>query len=671
MTQKTAAPQETARKKSYQFKTEVNELLHLMIHSLYSNKEIFLRELISNASDACEKRRFLAIQNPELVPAGHTLHVQIDYDSDQKWVSIYDTGIGMTAEEAKNHLGVIAKSGTAEFVAQMKSQGDAQSAAIGQFGVGFYSAFMVAKRVEVLTCKAGESQGTRWASDGSGKFSIQPQSEITCGTKVIIYLNDDSTEFADHFRLQHLVKKYSDHLALPVQLKALPKRTGDADNKDNDTAATDTAAQSVADDTNATLEDVTAPAFETVNKVRALWLEPKRKISDAEYIEFYKHIATDATDPLLWSHNKVEGQLEYATILYIPNQQPFDLWQRDTNTRGLKLFVQRVFIMDKVDAFLPMYLRFVKGVIDSNDLDLNVSREILQDSPVVNKIKSALTKRVLDLLAHTAAKDTTKYQAFWNNFGLVLKEGLAEEFAHKEALLSLMRFHSSTVEGDQATVSFDDYVTRMPETQKEIYYVIADNLQTARKSPHLEVFKKNAIEVLLLTDRIDDWFVNMVHQVKDTSLKNIAKGDIDTNAWSKDKEADDNKKADEVPVSDDVQSLIGQLKTLLQASAEDVRVSNRLTDSPCCLVIGEHDLTPQMRQIMQMSGQTVPESKPILEINPEHAVVKRLLAIRKDQPTEFDTLAWVLFEQAKLTAEGTLSDPITFVNRINHFLANK
>jgi molecular chaperone HtpG len=624
-------------KKTYKFKSEVSELMQLMIHSLYSNKEIFLRELVSNASDACEKLRFESIKNPDLL--GEELKIQIDFDDKNKTISITDNGIGMDEEDAKKHLGTIAKSGSADFIKQLKDKDDkSKQGVIGQFGVGFYSVFMVCDKVEVFTRRVGSDSksGICWSSTGSGSFGIKEVSDLATGTTVKIYLNEENKEFASFYKLEGLIKKYSDHLGLPVQMKKPIVETDDKKDAKKE-----------------------EPKFETINNAKALWLEPKRKVTEEQYKEFYKHITNDFSDPILWSHNKVEGNLEYSSIMYIPGSQPFDLWQRESSTRGLKLFVQRVFIMDKTEAFLPMYLRFVRGVVDSNDLDLNVSREILQDNPVVDKIKSALTKRMLDLLFKTSEEDKEAYKKFWDMFGLVLKEGVAEEFKNKELLLSLIRFASTKV--DKEENSFKEYVRNMKADQKHIYYLLADSMDMAKSSPHLELLNKKGIEVILFTSKIDDWFVGMIGDVEGKSLKNIAKGDLDLDDSEEEKNPEKEKEIEKnnAPV-------IEKLNKVLKDKVADIKVSNRLTDSACCLVLGENDLSPQMRQMLEASGQTVPDNKPVLEVNIEHKLIKMLLKEKNEGKSE--EIAKVVYDQAKLMQDGSLEDPASFVKRVNDLL---
>lgn len=619
------------------FQTEVKQLLHLMIHSLYSNKEIFLRELISNASDAAEKLRFEALSNGALYEDDGDLKIRIEFDKDAKTVTIEDNGIGMTRDEVVEHLGTIAKSGTSQFFSQLTGDQAKDSALIGQFGVGFYSSFIVADKVDVFTRKAGaeKADGVHWSSTGEGEFTIATTEKAGRGTRIVLHLKEAEDEFADGWRLRSLVRKYSDHIAIPVIMQSEPMPAAEG-------------------------EEEKAPEEETVNSATALWTRNKSELNDEDYNEFYKHISHDFTDPLTWAHNAVEGNLEYTSLLYIPARAPFDLWNREA-PRGLKLYVQRVFIMDQADEFLPLYLRFLKGVVDTKDLSLNVSREILQKDPNVDKLRSALTKRALDTLIKLGKNHPEKYQEFWNEFGQVIKEGPAEDHGNKEKIAKLMRFASTHNDDATQNVSLEDYVSRMQDGQDKIYYVVADNYQTAKNSPHLEIFRKKGIEVLLMTDRIDEWMMSHLFDFDGKSFQDVTKGELDLG----EAESEEEKQAQE-ELAKSKEALIERLTEKLDAKVSEVRVTHRLTDSPACLVIGDHDMGAQMRKIMEAAGQAVPDVKPIFEINPEHPLINKL-----DQEVDedrFAELGLVLFEQADLAAGGQLEDPAAYVSRLNKLL---
>ena len=582
-----------AQKETLGFQTEVKQLLHLMIHSLYSNKEIFLRELISNASDAADKLRFEALSAPELLENDSELKIRISFDKEANTLTIEDNAIGMSRDDVINHLGTIAKSGTAEFFKNLSGDAKKDSQLIGQFGVGFYSAFIVADKVEVFTRRAGlaASEGVLWSSEGEGEFDLSNIEKAERGSRIVLHLKKDESEFADGWRLRNVIKKYSDHVALPIEL---PK-------------------EAAGDEADAPVNT----EWEVVNRASALWTRPRTEIKDEEYQEFYKHVSHDFEDALSWSHNKVEGKLEYTSLLYVPTRAPFDLYQREA-PRGLKLYVQRVFIMDQADEFLPLYLRFVKGIVDSNDLSLNVSREILQKDPVIDSMKSALTKRVLDMLEKMAKKSPEDYAKFWSAFGQVLKEGPAEDFSNKEKIAGLLRFASTHNGNDEQTVSLSDYIARMTEGQDKVYFLTGESYAQVKNSPHLEVFRKKGIEVLLLTDRIDEWLMSYVTEFDGKTFVDVARGDLDLGALDS---AEDKQSQDEVAKSKE--ALVTRLKTALGDQVADVRVSHRLTDSPAILAIGEQDVGLQMRQILEASGQKVPESKPLFEINPAHRVVEK------------------------------------------------
>lgn len=625
-----------AQKETLGFQTEAKQLLHLMIHSLYSNKEIFLRELISNASDAADKLRFVALKDDSLYEGDSDLNIVVECDSKLKTITIKDNGIGMNRAEVIENLGTIAKSGTAQFLESLTGDEKKDSQLIGQFGVGFYSAFIVADKVEVFTRKAGEpaAQGVHWESHGEAEFSIEDTDKKERGTTIILHLKKQEKEFAEPFRLRSIVKKYADHISLPV--KMLKEDFGEDGKKKKE------------------------KEFEVVNSAKALWTRTRTELSDDEYKEFYKHVSHDFSDPLEWSHNKVEGKLEYTSLLYLPAKAPFDLWNRDS-ARGLKLYVQRVFIMDEAEQFLPLYLRFIKGVIDSNDISLNVSREILQKDPTVDSMKSALTKRVLDMLAKIKKKDAEKYQTFWQEFGQVLKEGPAEDPNNREKIADLLLFattHTGDVKQDQ---SLSDYVSRMQENQKKIYYITSETHNTAKNSPHLEVFRKKGLEVLLLSDRVDEWLMNHLMEYDGKQFQDITKGKLDLGELDSEEDKKQQEKADE-----EAKPLLERVTKSLGEKVSEVRTTNRLTDSPACIAVGEFDMNLQMRKILEAAGQAVPDSKPIFELNLEHPLVKRL--DEESDEDRFDELAAVLFDQANLAEGGQLDDPGTFIRRLNKLL---
>ncbi|WP_350582221.1 molecular chaperone HtpG [Pseudomonas sp. HY2-MNA-CIBAN-0224] len=624
------------QKETLGFQTEVKQLLHLMIHSLYSNKEIFLRELISNASDAVDKLRFEALSKPELLEGGDELKIRVSFDKDAKTVTLEDNGIGMNRDDVIAHLGTIAKSGTADFMKNLSGDQKKDSNLIGQFGVGFYSAFIVADKVDVYSRRAGTpaSEGVHWSSKGEGEFEVENVEKASRGTKIVLHLKSGDEEFADGWRLRNIIKKYSDHIALPIEL---PKEQAAAEG-----------------------EEAPALELETVNRASALWTRPRTEVKDEEYQEFYKHIAHDYENPLAWSHNKVEGKLEYSSLLYVPARAPFDLYQREA-PKGLKLYVQRVFVMDQAESFLPLYLRFIKGVVDSNDLSLNVSREILQKDPIIDSMKSALTKRVLDMLEKLAKNEPEKYQGFWKNFGQVIKEGPAEDFANKEKIAGLLRFASTHGDDGEQTVSLAEYLARAKEGQDKIYYLTGETYAQVKNSPHLEVFRKKGIEVLLLTDRIDEWLMSYLTEFDGKSFVDVARGDLDLGNLDSE---EDKKAAEEVAKAKE--GLVERIKTALGESVSEVRVSHRLTDSPAILAIGEQDLGLQMRQILEASGQKVPDSKPIFEFNPAHPLIEKLDAEQSEE--RFDDLSHILFDQAALAAGDSLKDPAAYVRRLNKLL---
>ena len=622
-------------KQTMGFQTEAKRLLQLMIHSLYSNREIFLRELISNASDAIDKRRFAAIEDSALDVGGEGYEIRVDVDEEAKTLSISDNGIGMSREDVIENLGTIAKSGTAAFMEKLSGDQQKDSQLIGQFGVGFYSSFIVASRVEVISRKVGEDTATRWESTGEDEFSIDIAERDVPGTTVTLHLDAEAEEFASSWRVRSVIKKYSDHISVPVLMLETASPVGD-------------------DETEAP-----EPSWERINEAKALWTRSRSEVSDEEYTEFYRHVSSDYQDPLSWSHNRVEGKLDYTSLLYVPSQAPFDLWNRE-GARGLKLYIQRTFIMDDAEQFLPLYLRFVKGVLDSQDLPLNISREILQQSPQVDSLRNAVTKRVLDMLSKMAKSDSEKYQSFWDVFGNVLKEGPGEDFANREKIAELLRFASTHADEARQSVSLKDYVERMQEGQDAIYYVVADNHVTAKNSPHIEVFRKKGIEVLLLSDRIDDWLMGHLSEFEGKALKDIAKGELDLG------NSTEEEKAELEAAKTENEGLLDRLKGALEGKVSEVRPTIRLTDSPACLVVGEHELGAQMRRILEAAGQDLPDSEPILEVNTSHGLVKRMDA----EPDEdrFADLALILLDQATLAQGSQLEDPASYFARMNKLL---
>jgi molecular chaperone HtpG len=616
------------------FQAEVKQLLKLMIHSLYSHKEIFLRELISNASDALDKLRFEALARPELLQGGGELLISIDADPTARTITITDNGIGMSREEAIEHLGTIAKSGTAEFLARMTGDQKQDAQLIGQFGVGFYSSFIVADRVDVYSRRAGldAAAGVHWQSSGDGEFSVATVELPERGTRIVLHLKEGEQDFAGAYRIRSLVRKYSDHIAFPVRMHA------EKEDKDKDAA----------------------PEYETVNHAQALWTRPRTEVKDEEYKEFYRHITHDFTDPLAWSHGKVEGTKEYSSLLYVPARAPFDLWHREA-ARGLKLYVRRVFIMDDAEQFLPLYLRFVKGVVDSADLPLNISREMLQQDAAIDGMRTGLARRVLDLLAKMAKDEPEKYASFWKEFGTVLKEGPAEDHANRERIAKLLRFSSTHADKIEQDVSLEDYIARMKPEQKDIYFVIADNFAAAKSSPHLEILRRKGLEVLLLSDRVDEWLVDHLREFDGKQLRNVARGELDIGAIQSEEE-----KQQRETLSKEHAALVERMKKSLQERVSEVRVTNRLADSPAVLVLGAHDLGAQMRRILEAAGQKVPTSKPVLEINVEHPLLQRIESTSED--AAFDDLSVLLFEQATLADGGQLAEPAAFVQRLNRLL---
>lgn len=623
------------------FQTEAKQLLHLMIHSLYSNKEIFLRELISNASDAADKLRFETLSKPELLEQESELKVQLDFDTKKRTITISDNGIGMTREEVITNLGTIAKSGTAQFLESLTGDQKKDSQLIGQFGVGFYSAFIVADEVEVLTRKAGTTadDATLWKSRGEAEYSIEAASKAERGTVVTLHLKKEAKEYAEDYRIRNIVKKYADHIAIPVMMEK-QDHSADGDKEKN--------------------KKNKVKEYETVNAAKALWTRSRKDIKDEEYKEFYKHISHDFEDPLEWSHNRVEGKLEYTSLLYIPTRAPYDLWNREA-ARGLKLYVQRVFIMDDAEQFLPLYLRFMKGVVDSNDISLNVSREILQKDPVVESMRSALIKRALDMLEKLRKKDGVAYGKFWQQFGQVLKEGPAEDFGNRERIAKLFQFTTTASAANLQDQGLDDYVGRMKEGQDKIYYLVAENLNAARNSPHLEIFRKKGIEVILMVDRIDEWVMSHLQEFDGKSFQDVARGELDLG-----KLEDASEKEEQEKTEKEFKDLVARIKSELGDRVKEVRISHRLTDSPACLAVDENDMGVQMRKIMAASGQAVPDAKPIFEINPAHPLVIKL--DKEADADRFADIVTILFGQASL-AEGTqLDNPGDFSSRLNKLL---
>ena len=626
----------TANEETLGFQTEVKQLLHLMVHSLYSNREIFLRELISNANDACDKLRFLALDTPDLMESESDMTIRISVDPETKELVISDNGIGMSRDDVVQNLGTIAKSGTAEFLKNLSGDSKQDANLIGQFGVGFYSAFIVADRVIVRTRRAGknEADAVEWSSDGDGQYTIKSTEKSERGTEIRLTLKEDAKEFGETYRIRHLVTKYSDHVSIPVYLKNEVEKDEDDDSE-------------------------VKPEWDQVNQATALWTRARTDITDDEYNEFYKHVAHDFEDPMTWSHHKVEGKSEYTGLLYVPTRAPFDLWNRES-PRGLKLYVQRVFIMDRAEEFLPLYLRFIRGVVDSSDLSLNVSREILQKDARVEAMKSAVTRRALDMLAKLAKDDAEKYQKFWDTFGECLKEGPAEDYQNKERITKLLRFASTQTSTTTQEVGVEDYVARMVEGQTDIYYLVSESHTNALGSPYLEAFKKRGIEVLLLSDRIDEWLMGHLQEYGDHKFIDVTRDGLELPGEDKDEKKGKKKETKKQ------KELIKRMKESLSEEVEDIKPSVRLTDSAAVLILAEHDMGPQMRQIMEAAGQAMPVSKPILEVNTDHGLLKRLES-EKDE-SRFRELARLVFDHAQLGAEGKLDDAPGYLKRVNALL---
>ena len=625
----------TADKETLGFQTEVKQLLHLMIHSLYSNREIFLRELISNASDACDKLRFESLHNAAMMEGGDDLKIRIGYDKDARTLTISDNGIGMNRDEVIANLGTIAKSGTREFFSQLTGDQQKDAHLIGQFGVGFYSSFIVADQVTVRTRRAGEAadQGVEWVSDGGGEFSIAMIERPERGTEITLHLRDGQDDLLSSWKLKSIIRKYSDHIVQPIVMKG--------EKWDEEKQA-----------------QVETEEEETVNQASALWAKPKSEVSEDDYKAFYKHVGHDYDEPLAWTHARVEGKSEYTQLLYIPAHAPFDLWDRNAR-HGIKLYVRRVFIMDDAEQLMPLYLRFVRGVVDSADLPLNVSREILQESKDIEAIRKGCTAKVLGMLADMAANDKEKYAQFWGGFGKVLKEGVGEDFSNKDKIAGLLRFASTHADTTDETVSLADYIGRMKPEQEKIYYVTAETFNAAKNSPHLEIFRKKGIEVLLLSDRVDEWVVSHLTEFEGKQLVSVAKGGLDLG-----KLEDEAEKKEQEKDAGDFKELTDRIAKSLGERVKEVRVTHRLTDSPACLVADEHDVSGNLARILKAAGQKAPNAQPILEINPKHPVVLRL----KYEEAKFDDWSAVLFEQAMLAEGGQLDDPASFVKRINDLM---
>tara|TARA_R110000850_G_scaffold168543_1_gene293591 strand:+ start:108666 stop:110588 length:1923 start_codon:yes stop_codon:yes gene_type:complete len=626
----------TAPSETLGFQAEVKQLLHLMIHSLYSNKEIFLRELVSNASDACDKLRFQAIDNPELMQGDADLRIRVEYDADKRTVTISDNGIGLSREDAVQNLGTIARSGTKEFFSQLTGDKQKDANLIGQFGVGFYSSFIVADKVSVLSRRADapETEAVLWESDGQGEFSVTQVEKADRGTSVTLHLREEEDEFLSGWKLREILRRYSDHISLPIQML-------------KEEWSEEKSAQ------------VKTTEWETVNQANALWTRAKNEITDEQYKEFYKHVSHDFEDPLAWTHNRVEGRSEYTQLLFVPKRAPFDLWDRD-GRRGVKLYVKRVFIMDDADQLLPTYLRFVRGVIDSADLPLNVSREILQESRDVRSIREGSTKRILMLLEDMAENKPDDYKVFWEQFGQVLKEGAGEDVANQERIAKLLRFASTHDNSANQTVSLADYVSRMKEGQDKIYYVTAESHAAASNSPHLEIFRKKGIEVLLMSDRVDEWMLSFLREFDGKSLVSIAKGGLDLEQL-----ADEDEKKRQEEVAEQSKPLIERLQQALDGKVKEVRATARLVDSPACVVVDSNELSPHILRMLQAAGQEAPEVKPILEINPEHPLLGRVKDASDD---DFGDWAQVLLDQAMLAEGAHLKDAAGFVKRLNALL---
>lgn len=620
------------KKETLQFETEVVQLLQLMVHSLYSNKEIFLRELISNASDACDMLRFEAVSNAALLGKDPELKIQVEFNKTDGTVTVRDNGIGMSRDEVIQNIGTIAKSGTQEFIGQLTGDQSKDAHLIGQFGVGFYSAFIVADKVTLITLRAGleKDQAVRWESEGAGSYTLEEAEKEKRGTEVILHLKKEENELLNSWQLRSILMKYSDHVPLPIEMHVESE------------------------------EGEEAEKWETVNKASALWTRSKNEISDDEYKEFYKHVGHDYAEPLTWIHNRVEGKTEYISLLYLPKQAPFDLFEPN-QTHGIKLYVQRVFIMDDADKLMPRYLRFVRGVIDSNDLPLNISREILQSNKVIDSIRSGLVKKILALLENMAKSESENYQEFWSVFGKVLKEGPGEDFVNKNKISKLLRFASTYNENETQDVSLDKYIVRMQPKQEKIYYITADNHAAAKNSPHLEIFREKGIEVLLLSDRVDEWLMSHLTEYEEKSFASVAKGKLDLGDIGSEGDKKEQKKKEK-----QAEGLIRRIRSVLEEKVEDVRVSHRLTSSPACIVLSEQEMSLYMQHLMRQAGHDMPATKPVLEINPTHSLVQRMG--NEQVEDRFKDWAKILLDQAILAEGGQLEDPASFVNRLNHMI---
>lgn len=623
----------STKKETLQFETEVTRLLHLMIHSLYSNKEIFLRELISNASDACDRLRFAAISDDSLLSKDTRLKIQVEFDKDEHTITVRDNGIGMSRDEVIQNIGTIAKSGTREFLDQLTGDQGRDAHLIGQFGVGFYSSFIVADKVTLITRRVDlkKSQGIRWESDGTGSYTLEDVERHKRGTEIILHLKKEEDELLNGWRLRSIITRYSDHVPLPIEMR-------EENDKGEPTAK-----------------------WETINKASALWTRSKDEITEEEYKEFYKHVGHDPAEPLVWTHNRVEGKTEYISLLYIPAQAPFDLFEPHPK-HGVKLYVQRVFIMDDAEKLLPRYLRFVRGVIDSNDLPLNISREILQSNKIIDNIRSGSVKKILGLLENLAKNESVKYQEFWSVFGKVLKEGPGEDFANKEKIAGLLRFSSTHNDSEAQNVSLDDYIARMKAEQEKIYYITADSYTSAKNSPHLEIFRDKGIEVLLLSDRVDEWLMSHLTEHQGKSFVSVAKGELDFGKI----DGTENKEEQKLKEKE-AHDIVRRIKEVLGDKVEDVRVSHRLTTSPACIVLNEHEMAMYMQHLLRQAGHEVPVTKPILEINPTHPLVQRME--KEEAKDRFQDWANILFDQAILAEGGQLENPAAFVNRLNQMIS--
>jgi len=621
-----------------EFQTEARQILHLMTHSLYSNKEIFLRELISNASDACDKLRFEALSDGSLYGDDGELKITIDFDEAANTVTIKDNGVGMNRQEMIDHIGTIASSGTKKFLEKLSGDQAKDSQMIGQFGVGFYSSFIVADKVTVTSRRAGSDEAVVWESNGEGSFTLGATEKTDRGTEIVLHLKEDEKEFANDYRLRNIIKQYSDHISLPINMLEIVQPSEEKEGEE---------------------KEVVVPAYERVNSASALWARDKKDISEEEYKDFYKHVSHDFQDPQTWVHNRVEGNQSYTSLLYIPAAAPFDLYERD-HKRGIKLYVKRTFIMDDAEHLMPNYLRFVKGVVDSDDLPLNVSREILQQNKITDRIRGASVKKVLGLLESMAKNKTEDYASFWKTFGQVMKEGPIEDMANKERIAKLLRFTSTETGSDEQNVSLEDYVGRMKENQEKIYFITAESYVAAKNSPHLEVFNKKGIEVLLLSDRVDEWLVSHLNEFDGKPLQSILRGDLDL-----DSEED---KEEKEKLTEEFKSVTEKVKNLLGDKVSEVRMSQRLTDSPSCLVLNDSDMSEQMQKIMEAAGQFAPKAQPVLELNADHALVKKLQDLADDGLEDWSML---LFEQAALAAGNQLEDSAEFVKRVNRLLTDK